>query len=154
MIRHLKRDEVAALLPLSAQVNALHEEVHPEQYHGEAAPEEVIGFFAEKIDGGAIVFVDVGDDLVRGFLLAVPVVREKTPFTRVQRYVEMDQVCVGEEFRGLGIGRELVAAMEAWMAEEGFTEWRSMVHGFNTQSQNLMRGQGAETYGVRFRKTL
>lgn len=45
MIRFLRTDEVEKLLPLSAQVNALHEEEHPEQYRGDAAPEEVTEFF-------------------------------------------------------------------------------------------------------------
>jgi len=29
-----------------------------------------------------------------------------------------------------------------------------MVHGFNTHSQNLMSGQGAEVLGLRYRKML
>jgi len=45
VIRFLRTDEVEKLLPLSAQVNALHEEEHPEQYRGDAAPEEVTEFF-------------------------------------------------------------------------------------------------------------
>lgn len=42
--------------------------------------------------------------------------------------------------------------METWMRENDFLEWKSMVHGFNTHSQNLMRRQGAEVLGLRYRK--
>jgi hypothetical protein len=48
----------------------------------------------------------------------------------------------------------LIAALEAWMPENDFHEWKSMMHGFNTRSQNLMRGQGAEVLGLRYRKAL
>jgi L-amino acid N-acyltransferase YncA len=70
------------------------------------------------------------------------------------RHVELDQICVDNNFRGQGIGKALVAAMAAWMAQTNFREWNSMVHGFNTHSQNLMLVQGAEVLGMRYHKTL
>lgn len=155
MIRFLRADEVEKLLPLSAQVNALHEQAHPEQYRGDASPEEVMGFFTQRLEEGAQVFVaETPDGAVTGFLLAVPVVREASPFLHPARHVELDQICVDEVCRGQEIGKALIAALEAWMHENDFHEWKSMVHGFNTHSQNLMRGQGAEVLGLRYRKAL
>ncbi len=155
MIRFLRADEVEKLLPLSAQVNALHEEQHPDQYRGDASPEEVTGFFTQRLEEGAQVFVaEKPDGAVTGFLLAVPVVREASPFLHPVRHVELDQICVDETCRGQGVGKALMSAMEAWMHASDFHEWKSMVHGFNTHSQNLMRGQGAEVLGLRYRKAL
>lgn len=155
MIRFLRADEVEKLLPLSAQVNALHEVEHPEQYRGDATPEEVMVFFTQKLSEGAQVFVAEGrNGALTGFLLAVPVVRDVSPFLHPARHVELDQICVDETCRGQGVGKALVAALEAWMRENDFQEWKSMVHGFNTQSQNLMSGQGAEVLGLRYRKVL
>jgi len=155
MIRFLKTDELVKLLPLSAQVNALHEAEHPAQYRGDATADEVMGFFVERLKAGAVIFADVGaGETLRGILLAVPVVREASPFLHPARHVELDQICVDNNFRGRGIGKALVAAMEAWMAQTNFREWKSMVHGFNTHSQNLMLGQGAEVLGMRYHKTL
>ncbi|MBO6897664.1 MAG: GNAT family N-acetyltransferase [Shimia sp.] len=155
MIRFLRADEVEKLLPLSAQVNALHEAEHPEQYRGDATPEEVMGFFTHKLSEGAQVFVAEGPEgALKGFLLAVPVVRDASPFLHPVRHVELDQICVDERCRGQGIGKALIDAMEAWMRENTFHEWKSMVHGFNAPSQNLMSGQGAEVLGLRYRKVL
>ncbi|MCP4209633.1 MAG: GNAT family N-acetyltransferase [Shimia sp.] len=153
MIRFLRADEVKKLLPLSVQVNALHEAEHPEQYRGDATPEDVMGFFTQKLSEGARVFVAEGPDgALKGFLLAVPVVRDASPFLHPARHVELDQICVDETCRAQGVGKALVDAMETWMRENDFLEWKSMVHGFNTHSQNLMRRQGAEVLGLRYRK--
>lgn len=155
MIRFLRADEVEKLLPLSAQVNALHEREHPEQYRGDATPKEVTEFFARRLEEGAQVFVAEGaDGALTGFMLAVPVVREASPFLHPSRHVELDQICVDKTCRGQGVGKALVAALEAWMCDNDFHEWKSMVHGFNTHSQHLMGGQGAEVLGLRYRKTL
>jgi len=155
VIRFLRTDEVEKLLPLSAQVNALHEEEHPEQYRGDAAPEEVTEFFKQRLGEGAQVFVAEGPDGgLTGFLLAVPVVREASPFLHPARYVELDQICVDETCRGQGVGKALVAALEAWMRDNDFQQWKSMVHGFNMHSQHLMSRQGAEVLGLRYRKML
>mgnify|MGYP000887850323 CR=1 FL=1 len=155
MIRFLRTDEVEKLLPLSAQVNALHEEEHPEQYRGDAAPEEVTEFFKQRLGEGAQVFVAEGPDGgLTGFLLAVPVVREASPFLHPARYVGLDQICVDETGRGQGVGKALVAALEAWMRDNDFQQWKSMVHGFNMHSQHLMSRQGAEVLGLRYRKML
>lgn len=108
MIRFLRADEVEKLLPLSAQVNALHEQEHPEQYRGDALPEEVVGFFTQRLEEGAQVFVaETPDGAVTGFLLAVPVVREASPFLHPFRHVELDQICVDETCRGQGVDRRL-----------------------------------------------
>ncbi len=154
MIRHLQVTEIELILPLSRQVNALHEAQHPHQYRGDGTPEEVRGFFAEKLAQGAVIFVDEVDGQLRGFLLAVPVVVDKTPFLHASKHVELDQICVDATCRGQGIGQALVAEMERWMLQAGFEEWKSMVHGFNRHSQNLMQGQGADVYGIRYRKCL
>ena len=154
MIRTLNIDELAALLPLSRQVNDIHVAAHPEQYHAQATNSEVLTFFAEKLDAGAQIFVADGDSGFKGFLLAIPVEREQTPFLRAARYVELDQICVDQACRGQGVGKELVSAMEAWMRDAGFSEWKTTVHSFNVHSQNLMTGQGAETTVGRYRKAL
>ncbi|SMP19300.1 GNAT family N-acetyltransferase [Shimia sagamensis] len=155
MIRFLKAEELEKLLPLSAQVNALHEAQHPEQYRGDATAEEVMGFFSARLSEGAMIFVaeKVAGDLT-GFILAVPVVRDASPFLHSVRHVELDQICVDKSCRGQGVGKSLVTAMESWMVQNDFREWKSMVQGFNTHSQNLMRGQGAEVLGLRYRKML
>ena len=154
MIRYLKENEIDLILPLSQQVNALHEAEHPHQYRGDGAKEEVVAFFSEKLEQGAVIFVAEVDQDVQGFLLAVPVERPAGPFMHDARHVELDQICVDENCRSKGIGQALVAAMEDWMRLEGFEEWKSMVHGFNVHSQNLMTGQGAEVYGLRYRKVV
>ncbi len=89
-----------------------------------------------------------------GFLLAVPNRREDNPFFYASALVELDQICVDERCRGQGIGAKLIGAMERWMRDEGYGEWRSVVHDFNAPSQNLMRGQGASVLAFRFQKTL
>ncbi|MFY0619676.1 GNAT family N-acetyltransferase [Shimia sp.] len=155
MIRFLRADEVEKLLPLSAQVNALHEAQHPEQYRGDSTPEEVTGFFVERMAEGARIFVaEEQDGALTGFLLAVPVERAASPFLHPARHLELDQICVDKTYRGRGVGKALVAAMEAWMRENDFREWKSMVHGFNKHSQNLMTRQGADVLGLRYRKVL
>ncbi|WP_294220868.1 GNAT family N-acetyltransferase [uncultured Shimia sp.] len=155
MIRLLRAEEVEKLLPLSAQVNALHEAQYPDQYRGDATAEQVMCFFSERLEEGAQIFVaESVDGAVTGFLLAVPVVRDASPFLHPMRHLVLDQICVDEESRGQGIGKALVASMEEWMSQNHFQEWRSMVHSFNRHSQNLMRGQGAEVQVTRYRKML
>ncbi|WP_422048041.1 GNAT family N-acetyltransferase [Shimia sp.] len=155
MIRILAIDEIGMILPLSAQVQAIHAAKHPEQYCAEVPEAAAKAFFEEKIRDGAQLFVaedDVG--AVCGFLLAVPNRREGNPFVYASALVELDQICVDERCRGQGIGAKLIGAMELWMWEEGYGEWRSVVHDFNAHSQNLMRGQGANVLAFRFQKTL
>ncbi len=73
MIRFLRADEVEKLLPLSAQVNALHEAEHPDQYRGDATPEEVTEFFAQRLEEGARVFIKGGAILDHGSAAEVAV---------------------------------------------------------------------------------
>jgi L-amino acid N-acyltransferase YncA len=155
MIRILGIDEIGMILPLSAQVHALHVAEHPEQYCADVPEAAARAFFEEKIRDGAPIFVAEDEDgAVCGFLLAVPNRREGNPFVHASALVELDQICVDERCRGQGIGAKLIGAMERWMQEEGFGEWRSVVHDFNAHSQNLMRGQGAHVLALRFQKTL
>ncbi|MBO9401205.1 GNAT family N-acetyltransferase [Shimia sp. R9_3] len=155
MIRILAIDEIGMILPLSAQVQVIHAAKHPEQYCAEVPEAAAKAFFEEKIRDGAQLFVaeDEGG-AVCGFLLAVPSRRESNPFVYASALVELDQICVDERCRGQGIGAALIGAMERWMREEGYGEWRSVVHDFNAHSQNLMRGQGANVLALRFQKTL
>ncbi|MBO9398336.1 GNAT family N-acetyltransferase [Shimia sp. R9_2] len=155
MIRILAIDEIGMILPLSAQVQAIHAAKHPEQYSAEVPEAAAKAFFEEKIRDGAQLFVaEDGAGAVCGFLLAVPNRREGNPFVHASALVELDQICVDERCRGQGIGAALIGAMERWMREEGYGEWRSVVHDFNAHSQNLMRGQGANVLALRFQKTL
>ncbi|MDA5558120.1 GNAT family N-acetyltransferase [Shimia sp. MMG029] len=155
MIRILAIDEIGMILPLSAQVQAIHAAEHPEQYCAEVPEAVARMFFEEKIRDGAQLFVAEDDaGAVCGFLLAVPNRREGNPFVHASALVELDQICVDERCRGQGIGAALIGAMEHWMQKEGFGEWRAVVHDFNAHSQNLMRGQGANVLAFRFQKTL
>lgn len=152
MIRHLEQVELAKLLPLSRQVNAIHEAEHPEPYRGDAKAEEVLGFFADRLEEGGLIFVAEEEGRICGFLVALPIIRPATPFLHASKHVELDQICVDEASRGKGIGKKLIEAMEAWMRVQGYREWKSMVHDFNQHSQNLMTGQGAQALGHRYRK--
>ncbi len=61
MIRILDIDEIGMILPLSAQVQAIHAAEHREQYCAEVPEAAAKAFFEEKIRDGAQLFVAEDD---------------------------------------------------------------------------------------------
>lgn len=154
MVRLLNAAEVELILPLSKQVNDLHVAAMPDVFRDDAAPSEVAGFFQDHLSKGARIFVSEQAGQVVGYLLAIPVDRPKSPFQHATRYIELDQISVDAAHRGQGIGKALVQAMEVWMRARGVSQWKSNVYGFNTASNALMAGQGADQALHRYIRTL
>ena len=108
-IRSATGDDVEVLAALSCQLG------HPANA-GDIA-RRLRGI--EKHDAG-VVLVAVGEkDAVCGFAHAVP-----QHFLIVESFVELAGLVVAEDSRGRGVGKALLAAVEAWSREHGFATVR------------------------------
>jgi len=122
--------------------------------HASTHAGEIDRFFAGTLEEPAAVLVaDIGEKLIGLVELSIRPYAEGCSTNRVG-YLE--GWYVDSEHRGLGIGRSLLAASEAWAREQGCTEFASDTTIDNELSRQVHLACGFKDAGLIrcFRKTL
>jgi len=71
-----------------------------------------------------------------------------------RRYAYISELFVIDEARGLGAGRALIAACEAWARARGITVMQIGVLPGNVRAHGIYQRQGYSDYGIQLRKYL
>lgn len=140
---------------LNQHVHVLHAEAEPEDFH-EIDPADAVGFFDSLFEGDAnLVFV--ATDAARqaiGYVWAQDHERPKNPFTKPARTMYIHHVAVAPSARGRGVGKSLVAAVEAESRLRGISRVALDRWTFNEIAQNFFAGLGFVPYNVHMRREL
>ena len=98
---------------LSMDVQHLHVEAHPDVFKRPQSNDYAASFFEEMlVDPTLTIFIAEEDVNAVGYFLCKLVERPDTPFTFPARILLVDQISVGPEARGNGIGTALLKQAE------------------------------------------
>jgi GNAT superfamily N-acetyltransferase len=149
-IRPITSDDAACLLPLLAQVQAIHARARPDHYREATAPEEVLAYLRDWLAGEAttalVAFAPDGTAL--GYLIFEIETRELSPLRPAQRRGMLHHISVDEAWRRSGIGSALIEAMKAQLRAQGVTRVVTIYATFNSASAALMRKAGLEPFNI------
>ena len=127
-----------ALCALFDQLDAVHRDARPDFFRAFDGPARTCEQVEQWLVGpGSTVLVVEGDAGVIG--LAVLVSRAASGFAgAVPRHVvEVDNLVVGHDWRGRGVGRCLLDAALEWSRERGASHLEVAVHAFNSDAKRF-----------------
>lgn len=154
-IREATIDDYEALCALFAQVDRVHYTALPEIFQPSGDPPRPRGYVEDILnDAQARLFVAEQGNMVVGLVEAT--LRESRHFASAapQRWMDLRDIVVDERFRGIGIGKALLAHVEAWARSLGVTRIELTVWEFNTSAHALYERQGFRTLNRTMSKDL
>ena len=156
-IRRAVRTDLPAIQVLYRQLDDHHALAEPEvvPMHDQAsrAVEDIEAQIRDDLMLVAVVRDEsVLDGQVAGF--ARVCVTELGAYFQFPAVAEVEDLAVLEEMRGLGIGKRLMQAAEAWAVSAGYQEIWDSAWTFNEPAASLYRRQGFRPLSTRFRKSL
>ena len=106
--------------------------------------------FAHLPDGAALLVADAGDGAVVGFVF----VETRVDYFTGAPHGHVGILAVAAEAEGLGVGRALLGAAEAWAAECGFTHLTLTVFEPNVRARRVYERFGFAPELITYRKRL
>lgn len=118
-VRDAKQGDIDALLGLLAQVNRVHAEGRPDLFRlGTKYGADELAAILEDVDRPVFVAEDNGT--VVGYCFCEVQRVEGDPIRRDATTLYIDDLCVDENVRGLGMGRALYDHALTWARQRGF----------------------------------
>jgi len=143
--RHAAEADLPALCALGQVVNALHHAAYPDIFAPPSDPmRDVEHWRRGALGAGAVAIVAVEDGVVVGFVNAV-VADEQHSLLQPMRVARVGSLVVADGHRGRGIGRQLMAGIEAWARGQGAADLRLNVWAFNAPARALYDELGYDT---------
>ena len=147
-IRPATPADVPAVLPMVAQIAALHERWDPAKYGYRADPGELYrGWLASRARDRRGVFLVAERDAILsdvpflvGFLVAT--VEREIPIYRLEEFGFVHDLWVEEEYRHEGIGRQMLMLAVERFREMGVTQVRADTAACNEPARGLMTACG------------
>ncbi len=142
--REATESDLSSICALGEEVNAVHHHAFPEIFAGAGKPDRDATHWLNNIGKQeATTFVAEEAATVVGFV-NVSMVNESHSLLQPMRFGRIGSVSVKEDRRGHGIGRELMALAQEWVARNGGVEVRLNVWAFNSHALRLYEELGYE----------
>lgn len=130
-VRRAKRDDASQIHSLLCDIARLHAEGNPDVFEGREAKYSVCEVEEMILGDSLIILCAAEGDRVLGYLICMPTVTEADGLRRFRRVLYIDDLCVGENCRGLGVGKALFEAAKGVAAENGCSAIDLNVWAFN-----------------------
>lgn len=144
------RDEVEAVVGLSMIVERQHEAYWPLRWKLRDGLEKGWAGWLSRHVGDPDMIIAVARDAADGNRVVGTLVadlEEEMPIYTYPRYAFIHDVAVLPEYRGLGIGKKLLAMAREWAGTRGVNQMRLMVARENPEAARLFEREGfVETY--------
>lgn len=152
IIRPLEINDLEAADGLIAEIHALHCAARPDFFRLVDGPLRDRAFWQSLLDDPNVgLFLALDDEAPAGLIHLV--LRETTlPMLTPRRFVVVDTVIVGSEFRQRGIGRRLMRRAEQWAIEHNADNIELNVFDFNQPAIALYAELGYEVLSRRMSK--
>ena len=138
-------EDLPRLVPLMRAVQAVHAAALPELFHDRASDGDLLAHLSEAAQGGALFLAAVTPrQEVLGLAVVLIQGRPADCLRHAATMGVLDVISVAPHARRRGIGRALVAAMEARLRTRGIAGWRASHWAFNDASAGLMAATGAK----------
>ena len=150
-IRRAEREDIPRLLDLLTQVDMVHHNGRPDLFKGPSTKytgEELEALLRDE-KRPVFVWTD-GKDQVQGYAFCVHQQHVEDHVLTDIRTLYIDDLCVDENARGQGIGRELYEHVLAFAREKGYYNVTLNVWAFNESALRFYRNCGLrpQKYGM------
>ena len=152
VVRKAKLEDAPALAALNQTVHKLHVDRLSGLFREPSLGETTRAMQTQLERENTFAFVaEVGDDPV-GYILMRSLSWAEGPFTFARDFILIDQISVEPEWRGRGIGSELLKAVESWGEAHGIRAIELESWAFNTGAHRFFEAKGYQIQRLRFEK--
>jgi len=145
VVREATRQDVPAVVPIWAELMAIHARLDPFFTCCETAAERFTEYIAGNIDkDNWHVLVAEADGQVVGYLQGS--IEACPPVLVTRRYGNVHDMAVTETFRRRGVGRELVRQALSWFRSQGVTRFEVSMSIHNRTAKAFWQSLGFEPY--------
>src|SRR5437588_2036063 len=146
VLREASQEDYEAVCALLAQVDRLHAEALPEFFRSVEGPARSREWFAAILaDEHAALFVAEQQGTLLGLIRCLVRMTPALPMVIPRRFVQIEDLVVGEPFRHQGVGQTLLERVHQWACEQGITEVELGVWEFNADARALYEHLGYRT---------
>jgi ribosomal protein S18 acetylase RimI-like enzyme len=139
-IRRARDDDVALLLELNREVQALHAQGEPKLF--KPIVTDLAPFAALVADAETYVFIAEVRGEPAGYCVSKVMRRPEGPFGHAATFVYVDQMSVLSTYQRHGVGTALLGQAKALAAEAGTDQILLEVWSFNSGAQDFYAAQG------------
>jgi diamine N-acetyltransferase len=118
-IRKAIADDASRIAWLNKEVQTIHVQIDStkfKEFDHAAVSSWIHGLFANE---NAIILVCELEECIVGYLIAIIYERKENPFKHADRYIEIDQISIQQDYRNKGIGRALLNEIKGIAKEKG-----------------------------------
>ena len=153
IVRLASGSDMDSLLALNAEVQALHAELHPEDFRPKADVEGARAMFAAQLGrpDAEIAIAEV-DGAAAGHVLFEILALAESAFNPPRRRADVHHLCVTKSMRRQGVATGLVRFVEQRGAEEGVAELALDVWTANAGAAKFFESLGFAPFKVVMRK--
>lgn len=146
IIRLAVKDDLNRINELRKQVNDLHVEGRPETFKA-GFPEELRDHIHTMFNDPDIrIIVCEIDGETEAFAVLNHIRKPETPYMFTRDYLDIDEFCVDEKHRRMGIGRELIGYIREYAITAGFDRVELNMWEFNRDALDFYESVGFKTY--------
>ena len=151
-IRPAELADAPALETLFEALDEHHRLALPDIFHPPRAERREQSWLAQRITGpdSAILVASGLDRRIIGLAVLVTRSVAATVVRDARRFVEIDELIVAAELRGLGVGRRLIEAARAWAQDRDIPGLEICAWSFNLETIEFYRGIGFQPTVLRF----
>jgi len=154
-IRPALPDDYDRLVAIYQELHALHRENLPDRFQAVVGPSPGKVFLLGRLTDPNVTFlVAAAHDNLLGFVQATLMDTPPIPTLKPRHYAYINEIVVRSDYRGLGLGRLLMAAAEDWAVAHGATSIELGTYEFNTDARAFYERLGYATLHRRLNKPL
>ncbi|WP_168204232.1 GNAT family N-acetyltransferase [Aliikangiella coralliicola] len=144
-IRHAQYQDLKFMHDALYQLSEMHHRADPEYFRhpAEISLQKSLKHYIESEQAFALIATE-GEQAV-GFVVG-EIIQERSPLLKSMRYGAINEIFLLEQYRGGGIGRELLQQAQAHCLSLGATELRLEAWGFNEPALSFYRDFGFVTH--------
>ena len=150
VIRQITAEDAACLVPLLAQVHAVHAEALPDRYQPAPAPHGLLAALRDRMEDPETTSLAAfaPDASALGGVIVRIGGREPSPLFAGDWWGHLGLVAVDRARRRAGIGPALIDAMKTRLRAQGIGRLRADHAAFNAPSAALMRKAGLQPIAI------
>ncbi|MBR1772467.1 MAG: GNAT family N-acetyltransferase [Eubacterium sp.] len=148
MVRRAIKSDIPRILELLVQVDMVHHNGRPDIFKGPTTKYTSAELEGILQDDKTPVFVCVENDKVVGHMFCIFKQEVNDSVLTDIKTLYIDDICVDEEARGLGVGKELFEYIKAYAKSEGFYNITLNVWSCNPGAMKFYEAMGMQAQKV------
>lgn len=144
-IRRAQNSDAEQILALLEQVEAIHQQGRPDLFREHGVKFTIPELYEIFADDARPVFVAEVDGKAAGYVFGIITETKNSTMLFDMKTIHLEDVCIDENFRGMGIGGALMEYVTAWAKENGCDRMDLDVWEFNDGARRFYERYGFQT---------